>query len=285
MPQHQEAKLANMYDLPESIAADSRRRCARIFLALCITALTTSCTTYQRASYPPAGQKPAAPTSRQKPTQRPYTVDGKLYEPLSSHMGFEQEGIASSYGREFHGRTTSNGELFDMRAMTAAHKTLPMDVYVRVQHKRTGKEVIVRINDRGPFVRDRIIDLSESAAERLGMLQEGLAPVSLTALGYKSEGQSGYRQVADYDSGSFALQVGAFTVRANAVRYAEELRRKYGTGDVQETVVKGTTYYRVRLGKYTSLRAAQAGQEQYERAGFAGCFVVAVDERRSAPLR
>lgn len=239
--------------------------------------MTSSCTSYQR-QYPPLSEQPQ--TSRQQPTQKPYTINGKRYEPLSSHQGFEQEGIASSYGQDFHGRTTSNGERFDMNAMTAAHKTLPMGVYVRVQHKRNGKELVVRINDRGPFVGDRIIDLSEAAAARLGMLQEGLAPVKVTALGYKAEGQgdsSGYRQPTDYDSGTFALQVAAFTVRANAYRYADELRKRFGSADVQEAQVQGKTFYRVRLGRYSSLRSAQTGQEQYGRSGFAGCFVVAVD--------
>ena len=252
------------------------RRITLLCCAISTVALTSSCTTYQRA-YPPSGQPQ---TTRLPATQRPYTVNGKRYEPLSSHQGFEQEGIASSYGRDFHGRTTSNGEQFDMNAMTAAHKTLPMGVYVRVQHKRNGKEVVVRINDRGPFVGDRIIDLSESAAERLGMLQEGVAPVKVTALGYRADDQNGsygYLQPANYDAGTFSLQVAAFTIRDNAIRYAGDLRKRFGTADVQEALVNGKTYYRVRLGRYSSLRSAQMGQEQYGRSGFAGCFVVAVD--------
>jgi rare lipoprotein A len=255
-----------------------KQRAILLSCAILTAVLASSCTTYQRANPPPPSEE--YQNRRQQPTQKPYTINGKRYEPLSSHQGFEQEGIASSYGQDFHGRITSNGERFDMNAMTAAHKTLPMGVYVRVQHKRNGREVVVRINDRGPFVGDRIIDLSESAASRLGMLQEGLAPVKVIALGYKVDGQagtSGYRQPATYDSGTFALQVGAFTVRANAHRYADELRKRFGAADVQEAQVQGKTYYRVRLGRYTSLRLAQAGQEQYERTGFAGCFVVAVD--------
>jgi len=248
----------------------------RLGILMCTAAVISSCTTYQRA-YPPAEQQQ---TVRQKPTQKPYVVDGKRYEPLSSHEGFEQEGVASSYGQEFHGRRTSNGETFDMNALTAAHKTLPMGVYVRVQHKRTGSEVVVRINDRGPFVKDRIIDLSDAAAGRLGILREGLAPVKVTALGYRTEGVGGtlsYRPLPSYDSGTFSLQVGAFTIKANAYRYADELKRKFGTADVQEAVVGGTQYYRVRLGRFTSLRVAQMAQEQYGRKGFNGCFVVAVD--------
>jgi len=108
-----------------------KRHITLLCCAVTTAALLSSCTTYQRA-YSPDQQPP----SRQPRTQKPYIVNGKRYEPLSDHQGFEQEGIASSYGREFHGRTTSNGEPFDMNAMTAAHKTLPMGVYVRVRHKR-----------------------------------------------------------------------------------------------------------------------------------------------------
>lgn len=115
-----------------------------------------------------ATRRYSATDPKQPRSSKPYTVNGKRYEPMASSIGFAQEGIASSYGRDFHGRKTSNGELFDMYAMTAAHKTLPLGVYVRVEHKKSGKEVVVRINDRGPFVGDRIIDLSEGAASRQG---------------------------------------------------------------------------------------------------------------------
>jgi rare lipoprotein A len=167
-----------------------------------------------------------------------------------------------------------------MNAMTAAHKTLPLGVYVKVRHKRTGKEVVVRINDRGPFVSERIIDLSEGAARKLEMIQEGLAPVKITALGYKIEKKNEeieYRAPASYDNGSFALQVAALKSRENAYRYADELKRKYGSANVQEANVGGSMFYRVRLGHYSSLRAAQSAGESFERKGFPGNFVVAVD--------
>ena len=248
----------------------------RLAAAALLTLLISACITHQRAH----SQKDQSPSSRQKPGQKPYTVDGKRYEPLSSHEGFVQEGVASSYGLDFHGRKTSSGEPFDMNAMTAAHKTLPLGVYVKVRHKRTGREIIVRINDRGPFVRERIIDLSEGAARRLEMVQEGVAAVRITALGYKVDqtgGETEYRAPVSYDNGSFALQVAALKNRANAYRYADELRRKYGSADVQEAIVEGSMFYRVRLGHYSSLRTAQSAQESFERKGFPGNFVVAVD--------
>lgn len=250
----------------------------RSLFALYLVLALTACASNQR-TYAPNEHRSS---SQQKPGQRPYTVAGKRYEPLSSHEGFVQDGIASSYGRDFHGRKTSSGELFDMNAMTAAHKTLPLGVYVKVHHKRSGKDVIVRINDRGPFVRERIIDLSEGAARKLDMLQEGLAPVKVTALGYKVESndtqqETHYRPPVSYDNGSFSLQVSALKNRTNAYRYADELRKKYGTADVQEASVHGEMFFRVRMGRYTSLRNAQAAQEMYERKGFPGNFVVALD--------
>ncbi|MDD2897138.1 MAG: septal ring lytic transglycosylase RlpA family protein [Desulfuromonadaceae bacterium] len=243
--------------------------------AALLVLLVSACATTQR-TYPSQNQKIS-------PQQRPYTVAGKRYEPLAGYKGFVQEGIASSYGREFHGRTTSSGEPFDMYDMTAAHKTLPLGVYVKVRHKRSGREIIVRINDRGPFVGERIIDLSEGAARKLEMLQDGLAAVTVTALGYKTDipgGEVEYREPVSYDSGNFALQVAAFTNRSNAYRYADNLRRTYGTTGVQEARVGGEMFYRVRLGHYSSLKAAQSAQESFERKGFPGNFVVALDEVR-----
>jgi rare lipoprotein A len=251
----------------------------RTFLLLFLTLATlavSSCATRQRA-YSPHDQ---SQNTKQRVGQKPYFVDGKRYEPLSSHEGFVQEGLASSYGKDFHGRKTSSGEVFDMNAMTAAHKTLPLGVYVKVRHTRTGREVIVRINDRGPFVGERIIDLSEGAASKLNMIQEGVAVVKVTALGYmvdKKGEKAEYRAPVSYDSGSFALQVAAFKNRSNAYRYAEELKIKYGSAAVQEALVEGSIFYRVRFGHYSSLRSAQAAQESFTRKGFPGNFVIAVD--------
>ncbi len=204
-----------------------------------------------------------------------HIVQGKRYEPLATANGFVQEGFASIYGRAYHGRKTSSGEPFDIHAMTAAHKTLPFGIYVKVEHKKRGKDVVVRINDRGPFVGNRIIDLSEEAATRLGMLQEGIAPVKISALGYKS-GDT-YSQIPNYDRGNYTLQVGSFTVKENAYRYMEELKKKYGIADVRDSWAKNTRYYRVTLGRFYSLQQAQSSRENYENAGFKGCFVVASD--------
>jgi rare lipoprotein A len=111
-----------------------------------------------------------------------YVVFGKRYYPLKSAKNFVQEGIASWYGKDFHGKKTANGERYNMYAMTAAHKTLPMNTRVRVTNLNNGKTMIVRINDRGPFGGSRIIDLSYTAASRLGIAQKGIGRVRIKAI-------------------------------------------------------------------------------------------------------
>jgi rare lipoprotein A len=115
-------------------------------------------------------------------TQRPYTIDGVTYCPIPSAKGFSEQGIASWYGPGFHGRKTSNGETYNMYDMTAAHKTLPMDTRLLVQNLDNGAQTVVRINDRGPFIDGRIIDLSHSAARTLGIIEHGTARVKIAAL-------------------------------------------------------------------------------------------------------
>jgi len=117
-----------------------------------------------------------------------YTVRGQRYQLLDSAEEFSERGIASWYGSAFHGRKTASGEPFDMHALTAAHTRLPLQTRVRVSDVRTGASVIVRINDRGPFADDRIIDLSRAAAERLGMIDDGTAEVAIEALDDDDDG-------------------------------------------------------------------------------------------------
>lgn len=122
-----------------------------------------------------------------KYTMRPYTVFGIKYYPFIANIGDEFEGIASWYGPDFHSKKTSNGEIYDMYDMTAAHKTLPMNTVLRVYNQENGKSIVVRINDRGPFVNGRIIDLSNKAARDINMIGKGTAKVKLTVLGYNGE--------------------------------------------------------------------------------------------------
>jgi len=227
------------------------------------------------------GKKPpvAKEQGRQKATQKPYTVLGKRYEPLKTHVGFTQEGIASWYGKDFHGKKTSNGEVYDMHAMTAAHKTLPLGVFVKVRNRENGHETIVRVNDRGPFVKNRIIDLSYSAAKKLGVDAKGTAPVRIEALGYRASGSSGdsYKEPETYDSGNYSVQIGSFKDYQNARRLSEEMKKLHGYSEAKTTTVNGDLFYQVRAGKYTSLKAAEEAEENFTDHGYPGSFVVSLD--------
>lgn len=216
-----------------------------------------------------------------KGTQRPYEVNGERYDPLLKADGFSEEGVASWYGPDFHGRKTSNGETYDMHDLTAAHKTLPMNVYVRVTNRSNGRQSIVRVNDRGPFVKGRIIDLSYAAAKDLGVVGPGTAPVLIEALGYRELAAPGeaitYRRPESFEAGPFTVQVGAFTVLANAQRLADELRRTYGESSIVEGWVSGQKFNRVRVGLYPAMADAVRAQADFEGKGYRNCFVVAKD--------
>ncbi|MDZ7597942.1 MAG: septal ring lytic transglycosylase RlpA family protein [Desulfobacterales bacterium] len=141
---------------------------------------------------PPAAKAP--PPAVQVP--KPYQVYGTWYQPLTHARGFTENGRASWYGEKFHGRRTSNGEIYDMYALTAAHKTLPFDTYVKVRNLDNNRSIVVKINDRGPFVSGRIIDLSYTAAKEIGVVGPGTAPVEVVALerGRGRKGGGGPRQ-------------------------------------------------------------------------------------------
>lgn len=205
-------------------------------------------------------------------TQRAYQIDGKWYSPVDSANGYEEEGIASWYGRDFHGKKTSNGEIYDMYAMTAAHKTLPIGTYVKVTRFDNGKETIVRINDRGPFVKGRIIDLSYKAASELGIADSGTAKVEITALGDTVGDKLVTR---DYQKGSFLVQVGAFTVKSNAARLRDSLLQRYSNVSITTYDRGDTVFYRVRVGGANNLKEAERLKGRIETDGMESPFVVA----------
>lgn len=180
-----------------------------------------------------------------RPCLRPYRIDGVEYRPLASAAGYQARGTASWYGREFHGRPTANGERYDMLAMTAAHPTLPIPSYVRVTHLGNGRSVVVRINDRGPFRRGRLIDLSYAAAARLGLVGHGSGLVLVQAV------MPGGAPAPPQQAGSDAvyLQVGAFGDAAAAQRVASRLRAEALTPvQVQVERKGGRPLHKVRLG-------------------------------------
>ena len=178
---------------------------AFIFSALGLTLLMQGCSTRGVKSYnytPPKNYSHdksahhAVPDQKtySHPTMRPYVIRGIRYHPHMVSVGDRFEGNASWYGPDFHGKLTSNGETYNMYDMTAAHKTLPMNTIVKVTNKRNGKSVVVRINDRGPFIATRIIDLSKTAAGKIDMIGAGTAPVMIEVLGFEVKGVNRFRR-------------------------------------------------------------------------------------------
>jgi rare lipoprotein A len=241
----------------------------RVIFFCCCLALVTGCAPKK---YPHADRG-------LRPSQRPYTINGHRYEPIQSHEGFVQTGIASWYGHDFHGRPTSNGERYDMYAMTAAHKTLPLGVYVKVRNRDNGREAVVRVNDRGPFVKGRIIDLSYAAARKLGIDISGTGPVRVEALGYREGpgGKRAFKEPATYDSGTYSVQIGSFREYPNAQRLSDNMKNLFGFSEVRVSNVKGKVFYRVYAGRYTSLRRAETAERNFAEHGYPGCFAVALD--------
>ena len=172
--------------------------------------------------------------------------------------GNVQKGLASWYGPDFHGKLTSNKEIYNMHALTAAHKTLPFGAYVRVTNLNNGKSVIVRINDRGPFVKGRIIDLSYAAAKKLGMDITGVAPVKIKVLKKYSPKKS---------SQKFSIQVGSFSSKENAKKLKKKLRKNYGNVYISKLKTSSSTYYRVRI-KARSVKSAEKTAKKLMKQGY-----------------
>ena len=187
-----------------------------------------------------------------------YEVFGKRYFILATSEGYRERGVASWYGPDFHARPTSSGEPYDMYGMTAAHKTLPIPAYARVTNLSNGRSVIVRINDRGPFVANRIIDLSYTAAHKLDMTRAGTAFVEVEVLTPGSAGDAARELAAPVAAVPLAtpvlyLQAGAFGVAANASKLADQLRAA-GIAQVSVSDPTGTPpLYRVRVGPFTDV--------------------------------
>lgn len=169
-----------------------------------------------------------------------------------------QRGLASWYGPEFHGKATSNKEVYNMYDMTAAHRTLPFGTYVQVTNLNNGKSVVVRINDRGPFVKERIIDLSYAAAAKLGMSGQGVAPVEIRVLKKYSPKKS---------SQKYLVQAGSFVSKKNAKNLRSELLKKYKDVYISVFETRFQTYYRVRI-RARSIEAAEKIAQELLKEGY-----------------
>jgi rare lipoprotein A len=195
-----------------------------------------------------------------------YEVGGRRYVVLPSALGYVEEGVASWYGPDFHGGRTSTGETYDMDAMSGAHPTLPLPTWVRVTNLENGRSVVVRLNDRGPFAKGRIIDLSRAAAEQLDMIRKGTARVEVRSLA--SASATAGSPVLPAPSPAYYAQAGAFGSRANADALASRLTAAGIAGvTVTESVVDGRTIYRVRAGPAANFPEYDALAERMRLAG------------------
>jgi len=235
-----------------------------------ILLLVSGCSSKKEPPIPPTGKfESTAFTSaaRHKATMRCYTVRGKTYQPTYVKVGDTMRGISSWYGPNFHGKYTSNGERYNMYARTAAHKTWPMDTMVKVTNLQNGRSTIVRINDRGPFVKGRIIDCSYKAGKELGLDKMGIAKVKVEVVGFAGKVESPHaiaiakatKTEKRVKLSGFAIQVGAFSRYAGAVRtqkrYIKIIDKKYRV--VIKKDQNGRLLYRVFVTGFASEEAAR----------------------------
>jgi len=218
-------------------------------------------------SVPPDLSNLVEPVVRDEPRSRwgnppSYTVFGRTYHVMEQGEGHVETGVASWYGKKFHGRRTSSGEPYDMYTLTAAHRHLPVPIFARVTNLENGRSIVVRINDRGPFVGDRIIDLSYAAAYRLDMVDQGTARVRVETLSRNLDPLP--ETVASHavePDGDWHLQAAAFRERNNAEALIDHLNRlQIGDARIQSNSAQGM--YRVWLGPVPSRNAAQSLQQR-----------------------
>jgi len=217
-----------------------------------------------------------------------YEVWGKRYYVLPSHIGYKAEGIASWYGLKFHGHKTSNGEIYDIYKMSAAHKSLPIPSFARVTNLDNGQSVVVRVNDRGPFHEDRLIDLSYSAAAKLDILQQGTGRVRVEAIDARTlaasiDDSEKHSQTATAeldqqksDVTGFFLQVGAFGKERSAQSVKSQL---LSTLDAADVVIKSvrqgdSQFHRVLLGPLTDKRSIDSMIQRLEAMGYSSPLLI-----------
>jgi len=223
------------------------------------------------AKRPVIAKRPPSTTSRGPATTSP-APSGTLSRPLPESgkplpAGVYEEGIASWYGIPYHGRRAANGEIYDMHKMTAAHRTLPFDTIVRVTNVKNGKQTEVRINDRGPFVDGRVIDLSFAAAQAIDAVAAGIVPVRLELL----EGPHALSSV-------FTVQVGAFSERQNAVRFIRALEERYQPVTLYPQDTPRGMLYQVRVGRVGSETEARQLAQRLRREEQVTPFIVRLTE-------
>ena len=213
------------------------------------------------ASPPPHLERLPNPVVRQEPRSptgnNTYTEAGRTFHILPTAKGYDRIGTASWYGAKFHGRRTSSGETYDMYQLTAAHPTLPIPVYARVENLENGLSTIVRINDRGPFLGGRFIDLSYAAAVKLDMIKRGTARVRVTVVDGTEASPDSRERVATQERASadrYFLEAGAFAQRALAHSFSDDIRQDIDAeidGNVRVVQIADDPLYRVRIGPFS----------------------------------
>ncbi len=237
----------------------------KIFICILLTILISSCSL--KKSYVSV-EKPSSGRNTYGKKDGSYVIDGERYYPITSSSGFVQLGEASWYGGEFHGRKTANGEVYDMHKKSAAHKILPFNTYVKVLNLSNNKYTIVRINDRGPFKKGRIIDLSYAAAKEIDLVGPGVANVKIIAL-RKDQVDPGIKE------GTFTIQVGAFGDQANAEKLAAKLKVLYDYINITEYKDgNNRIFFRLHVSKSHTLDSAAAIEKKLEDMGFTEAFIV-----------
>ena len=184
--------------------------------------------------------------------------------PMPVTVGAEERGLASWYGHPYHGRRTASGEIYDMKAMTAAHRTMPFDTWLHVENLDTGQTTRVRVNDRGPFVDGRILDVSHAAGIELGVVARGVAPVRLRVVVPPAPAAP-----------AFTVQVGAFRSETGAAALITTLTDAGFDAEIAQAVSNGQVLYRVRAGRFATRPDAEAHAARLARRGFAAIVVVA----------
>jgi len=239
----------------------------------------------------PGSDKPALPdgSGGVYKTGNPYQIGGRWYRPMQSLSSYDESGVASWYGRDFHSKSTANGERYDMHALSAAHKTLPMPTLVRVTNLENGRSVIVRVNDRGPFVKDRLIDLSYAAARELGYDNKGTARVRVQTLDAPTDtpatpvsppapaplliAASPVPERAA-TSGHIYVQLGAFSSQANADQLRQSLLAQYPNTALYPKQLVNQTLYRVRIGPFEQMQQIEQTVISLQNSGFDNTIVV-----------
>ncbi len=263
----------------------------RLFLAVTLVTAVAACSsapTRTVARMPKNDEMPTGTQGVKRKVGTPYKVAGVWYHPKEDPY-YDQTGYASWYGKDFHGKATANGEVYNMNALTAAHKTLPMPSYVKVTNLENNRSLVLRVNDRGPFVAGRLIDISRRGAQLLGFQKQGVTRVRIQASDEKGRvmrasggrktdvaetnpaptaSQGGNTEPATVSSETHFVQIGSFTDQDNATAQANMLRRSGHPARVQRQLKNGQAFWRVRIGPFARRVLAQDRLDQVVADGF-----------------